>query len=70
MFNVFQELTATHNTHAKIQDDLQCKTKENQTLHDLFNQLKKEKQRLLERVDEQVATGSYWSKTNIEVSTE
>ncbi|XP_055491846.1 centrosomal protein of 135 kDa isoform X6 [Leucoraja erinacea] len=51
-----RELTATHNTHAKIQDDLQCKTKENQTLHDLFNQLKKEKQRLLERVDEQVAT--------------
>ncbi|XP_032884931.1 centrosomal protein of 135 kDa isoform X2 [Amblyraja radiata] len=51
-----KELTATHNTHAKIQDDLQCKTKENQTLHDLFNQLKKEKQRLHERVDEQVAT--------------
>ncbi|XP_051865958.1 centrosomal protein of 135 kDa isoform X2 [Pristis pectinata] len=51
-----KELTATHNNYSKVQEELQCKSKENQTLHDLLNQLKKEKQRLLERVDKQVAT--------------
>ncbi|XP_069780725.1 centrosomal protein of 135 kDa isoform X3 [Narcine bancroftii] len=51
-----RELTVSHNNYSKVQEELQCKSKENQTLHDLLNQIKKEKQRLLERVDEQVAS--------------
>ncbi|XP_072108783.1 centrosomal protein of 135 kDa isoform X3 [Mobula birostris] len=51
-----RELTSTRNNYCKIQEELQCKSKENQTLHDLLTQLKKEKQRLQERVDKQITT--------------
>ncbi|XP_062899173.1 centrosomal protein of 135 kDa isoform X3 [Mobula hypostoma] len=51
-----RELTATRNNYCKVQEELQCKSKENQTLHDLLTQLKKEKQRLQERVDKQITT--------------
>ncbi|XP_072920722.1 centrosomal protein of 135 kDa isoform X1 [Hemitrygon akajei] len=50
-----RELTATRNNYCKVQEELQCKSKENQTLHDLLTQLKNEKQRLLERVDKQIS---------------
>uniref|UniRef100_UPI00398F6C8A centrosomal protein of 135 kDa n=1 Tax=Pristiophorus japonicus TaxID=55135 RepID=UPI00398F6C8A len=51
-----KELTATHNDHTKLQEELHCKSEENQTLNDLLNQIKQEKQRLVDRVDKQVAT--------------
>ncbi|GCC24717.1 centrosomal protein of 135 kDa isoform X2 [Chiloscyllium punctatum] len=51
-----KELTATHADNNKLQEDLQCKVEENKTLSDLLNQVKQDKQRLIERVDKQVAT--------------
>ncbi|XP_041057688.1 centrosomal protein of 135 kDa [Carcharodon carcharias] len=51
-----KELTATHVDNTKLQEELQCKVEENTTLNDLLNQVKQEKQRLVERVDKQIAT--------------
>ncbi|XP_060686695.1 centrosomal protein of 135 kDa isoform X3 [Hemiscyllium ocellatum] len=51
-----KELTATHADNNKLQEDLQCKVEESETLSDLLNQVKQDKQRLIERVDKQVAT--------------